>query len=288
MVNVLVTGANGQLARNIKDLEKQNLDLTLIYKNSKDLDVTDMTALNDFFKKNTIDYCVNCAAYTAVDKAENETERALKINELGAKNLAIACFENKSTLIHISTDFVFDGNTNQAYKESDAPKPLGVYGLSKLKGELEVIKHLKKHYIIRTSWLYSEHNSNFMKSMIRLSNNRDELSVVDDQIGTPTYAKDLAEVIIKIINSLNPKYGVYHFSNEGLASWYDFSKAIFDEINSKIKLSPIKTKDYPTPAERPCFSVLDKSKIKENFNVEIPHWRDSLKKAIINFNNSSN
>ncbi|MEH6536879.1 MAG: dTDP-4-dehydrorhamnose reductase [Psychroserpens sp.] len=288
MVSVLVTGANGQLARNIRDLESNNLDLKLIYRSSIDLDITDMVSVNRLFKNEKIDYCINCAAYTAVDKAESDEENALKTNVEGVKNLAKACHENGSTLIHISTDFVFDGKTYHAYKESDITNPQGIYGLTKLKGEQEVIKYLTEYYIIRTSWLYSEHNANFMKTMISLSEKREELSVVDDQIGTPTYAKDLAEVILKIINNSNKDFGVYNYSNEGVASWYDFAKAIFDESNSGIKLSPIKTKEYPTPAERPPFSVLDKTKIKGSFKIEIPHWRDSLKKAIINFNNIGN
>ncbi|GGG36668.1 dTDP-4-dehydrorhamnose reductase [Bizionia arctica] len=284
MINILITGGNGQLASCIKDLEIKQSNLNVFYTDFPDLDITNIEVLETFFKKNSINYCINCAAYTAVDKAENDRENAKKVNELGAKNLAIVCQNYNSTLIHISTDFVFDGNQSSIYNEEDQPNPKSVYGETKLNGEIEIQKHLSKHFILRTSWLYSEHGNNFMKTMIRLSKEKEELSVVVDQIGTPTYAKDLALIIWQIINSNNTQYGVYHYSNEGVASWYDFAKAIFEEINSDIKLLPIKSVAYPTPAQRPPFSVLDKSKIKQALQIEIPYWRDSLRKALINYN----
>jgi dTDP-4-dehydrorhamnose reductase len=285
MLNILVTGSNGQLARCIRDIVHQENHFNFIFKNSTDLDITNSEKVTSFFEEHEIAFCVNCAAYTAVDKAESEKEIALSVNEMGAKNLAIECSRKSAKLIHISTDFVFDGSKSVAYLESDETNPKSVYGFSKLKGEFEIQNHLSKHFIIRTSWLYSEHGNNFFKTMLKLSNERESLSVVCDQIGTPTYAKDLAEVILKIIKTNNNNYGLFHFSNEGVASWYDFAHAIFDENQKEIKLTPIKTSDYPTPAKRPPFSVMDKNKVKECFEIEIPHWRDSLKKAIFNLNN---
>lgn len=283
MINILVTGGNGQLAQCIKDIDRTENALNFIYTDYQELDITNLEVIEAFFENNPIDYCINCAAYTAVDLAENEQEKAKKINEIGANNLAIVSKKNKSTLIHISTDFVFNGKQTSFYHEEDAPNPLSVYGETKRQGEVQIQNHLTKYFILRTSWLYSEHGNNFMKTMIRLSKEKDQLSVVSDQIGTPTYATDLASVILQIISTNNNQYGIYHYSNEGVASWYDFAKAIFEEIDSRIKLLPIKTIEYPTPAQRPQFSVLDKSKIKSVLQLEIPHWRDSLRKAILNY-----
>ncbi|MBU2938048.1 dTDP-4-dehydrorhamnose reductase [Lacinutrix sp. C3R15] len=280
MINILVTGGNGQLATCIKDLESTYSDLNFIYANSAQLNIADFDAVQDFFSTTNIQYCINCAAYTAVDKAESDQEKAEEVNVLGSKNLAIACAENNVTLIQVSTDFVFNGEKSVAYTETDTTNPTGVYGETKLKGELEVAKNLEQHFIVRTSWLYSENGNNFMKTMIKLSEGRELLTIVADQIGTPTYATDLAETIIKIITTNNTQYGIYHYSNEGVASWYDFAKAIFEESNIKIKVLPIPSKAYPTPAKRPHFSVLDKTKIKTNLQMEIPYWRDSLKKAL--------
>ncbi|WP_452230579.1 dTDP-4-dehydrorhamnose reductase [Lacinutrix sp. MEBiC02404] len=282
MINILVTGGNGQLANCIKDVESKHSNLNFIYTNSSELNITDFEAVQQFFNTQNIDYCINCAAYTAVDKAESEQQKAEEVNVVGAKNLAIACAEKNATLIQVSTDFVFNGEKSVAYTETDTTNPTGVYGATKLDGELEVAKNLEQHFVIRTSWLYSENGNNFMKTMIRLSENREVLNVVADQIGTPTYATDLAETIIEIITSQNQQYGVYHYSNEGVASWYDFAKAIFEESNIQIKVLPIPSEAYPTPAKRPHFSVLDKTKIKTNLQIEIPHWRDSLRKAIAN------
>ncbi|EGV43041.1 dTDP-4-dehydrorhamnose reductase [Bizionia argentinensis JUB59] len=284
MIKILVTGGNGQLASCIKDLEKLYNKLKFIYTDYQELDITDLESVDTFFKNNSFDYCINCAAYTAVDKAESEIKIAFDVNEIGAKNLAIVCKDFHATLMHVSTDFVFDGRKSSFYKEEDFVNPISVYGQSKLKGELQISKSLSNHFIFRTSWLYSEHGNNFMKTMMRLSKEKDELSVVVDQIGTPTYAKDLAQLILQLISTKNTQYGLYHYSNEGVASWYDFAKAIFEEIDAEIKLSPIKTTEYPTPAKRPAFSVLDKSKIKRTFQLEIPHWRDSLRKALLNYN----
>ncbi|MGJ5643007.1 dTDP-4-dehydrorhamnose reductase [Formosa sp. S-31] len=280
MINVLVTGGNGQLAACIKDVTKEINLVKCIYTDSEDLDITAEDKVNQYFKDNKIDWVINCAAYTAVDKAESEMELAVKVNKNGAKHLAIACKNHKAKLIHISTDFVFDGKSSSLYKETDEVNPLGVYGLTKLQGEQEIQNYCEEFFIFRTSWLYSEHANNFMKTMLKLAESRTELKVVADQIGTPTYATDLAEVMLKIILEDNSKYGLYHYSNEGVASWYDFAYAIFELGKTSIHLYPIKSVEYPTPAERPKFSVMDKSKIKETFKLEIPYWRDSLKHAI--------
>ena len=281
MMNVLVTGGNGQLASCIKDLAKQYEDLNFIYTDYQELDICDLKQVDSFFKSNSkIHYCINCAAYTAVDKAETDVDKAFEINAQGAKNLAIVCNEFDAILIQVSTDFVFDGEKNEPYSETDVAKPISVYGASKLKGEVEIKETLKKYFIIRTSLLYSEHGNNFMKTMLKLAATREEISVVSDQIGTPTYAGDLAAVILKIINSKNINFGLYHYSNEGVASWYDFAKAIFEESNIEIKLNPIKTDAYPTPAKRPFFSVMDKAKITSAMEIEIPHWRETISNSV--------
>ena len=281
MMNVLVTGSNGQLASCIKDLEKQYKNLKLIYTDYQELDICDLNQLNTFFKSNSkIHYCINCAAYTAVDKAETDVDKAYEINAQGAKNLAIVCREFDVVLIHISTDFVFDGQKTAPYNEADIPNPISVYGASKLKGEVEIQKTVKEYFIIRTSWLYSEYGTNFMKTMLRLAETRDEINVVSDQIGTPTYGGDLAKVILTIINSKSTGFGLYHYSNEGVTSWYDFAKTIFEASNLKIKTNPIKSAAYPTPAKRPAYSVLDKTKIKNTLRTQAPFWSESLQKAV--------
>ncbi len=283
MTTILVTGGNGQLANCIKDVEKQYDDLDVIYTDYLELDICDLNQVQTFFKTNKqIDYCINCAAYTAVDKAETEVDKAFDINATGAKNLAIACNEYSVVLIHISTDFVFDGEKTEPYIETDVAKPISVYGASKLQGEIEILQILKEHFIIRASWLYSEYGQNFLKIMLRLAETRDEIKVVNDQIGTPTYAGDLASIIIHIIKSESTDFGIYHYSNEGEISWFDFAKAIFEETGKNIKLTPIKTEDYPTVARRPKYSVLAKRKAKGSFNIKIPIWSDGLRKSLKN------
>lgn len=282
MINVLVTGGNGQLGECIKNLEPQFSGFNFTFTDYIELDITNSEEVQSFFNNQPLDYCINCAAYTAVDKAEIDVQKAFEINTIGAKHLAQICDKNNTVLIHVSTDFVFDGKKSEAYKETDKANPISVYGNSKLKGEQEIIESLKEHFIIRTSWLFSEYGTNFMKTMIRLSKERDELNVVSDQIGTPTYAKDLAKVILEVINTKSNQYGTYHYSNEGIANWYDFAKAIFKLSKIEIKVHPIQTKDYPTPAERPKYSVLDKTKIKQTLNIKIPHWKDSLKTSLSN------
>lgn len=287
MINVLVTGSNGQLATCLKSLAEGYNELNFIYTDYLDLDITKPKALRNFFKGySSIDYCINCAAYTAVDNAEKEEKLADQINSEGAGNLSQVCNENNTTLIHVSTDFVFDGKNNQPYVEEDLTNPLSVYGKTKLDGELIIRNNSSKYFIIRTSWLYSEHKKNFMKTMLELAKNKKELGIISDQIGTPTYALDLANTILNIVNYQNKEYGVYHFSNEGVASWYDFAKAIFEINNIEVKVKPIRTEAYPTPAKRPHYSVLDKTKIKNNFDVEIPYWRDSLIVALKKYNES--
>ena len=288
MKNILVTGGKGQLATCLKDITKDLPKFNFIYVDVEELDITKPDAVNDFFRKNNIDYCINCAAYTAVDDAETNQEIAAAVNVQGAKNLAIACNKNKANLIQISTDFVFNGNQALMYTEEALTAPLSVYGVTKLNGEKAVTEVLKEHFIIRTAWLYSEHGNNFLKTMLRLGAERDKLSVVSDQIGTPTYAGDLAKLVIKIISENRIEFGTYHYSNEGVASWYDFAKAIFDESSVSIQLLPISTIAYPTPAKRPVFSVMDKTKVKSILGVEIPYWRDSLKDCIVNLQKITN
>lgn len=280
MMNVLVTGGNGQLASCIKDVAVKYSGIKFIYTDYQDLDICDLNQVQLFFGDTKIDYCINCAAYTAVDKAETEVDKAFDINANGAKNLALACNESGVILIHISTDFVFDGTKTEPYVETDVANPISVYGASKLQGELEIQSVLEEYFILRTSWLYSEHGNNFMKTMLRLAETRYEIGVVSDQIGTPTYAGDLAEVIVKIINEGIKKFGVYHYSNEGAISWYDFARAIFEESNIDIKVNAIKAEEYPTLAKRPVFSVLNTSKIEKKIITYCYSWKDSLVKAI--------
>jgi dTDP-4-dehydrorhamnose reductase len=281
MSRILVTGANGQLGQCIKELSsKIDSNNTYVFKSSGELNITQYAQVITEFIQGKFDFCINCAAYTNVDKAETDVENATDVNTLGVKNLAIACSETNTTLLHISTDFVFDGSKNTPYMETDTTSALGVYGATKQQGEKEIIQNLSQYYVIRTSWLYSEYGHNFMKTMIRLGNERAQLSVVNDQMGTPTYAKDLAEVLINIINQKPIPYGIYHLSNEGTATWFDFAQAIFEMNNSSINLSPITTEAYPLPAKRPKYSVMDKTKLKEALSIEIPHWKVSLAKAL--------
>ncbi len=280
---VLVTGANGQLGQAIQSISGNYPEIDFVFCDSSSLDITNFDTINQVFEKVKPNYCINAAAYTAVDKAESEQQKAISINVTGAKNLAETCKENNTILLHVSTDFVFDGNKSIPYSEEDIPNPTGVYGRTKLDGEKAIQETFDKYYIIRTSWVYSQFANNFMKTMLRLGSERDSLSVVNDQIGTPTNAVDLAEVLVKIClaSNLQPPtsnlYGIYNFSNEGQCSWYDFAKKIFEVNKIKIDLIPIPTSSYPTPAKRPAYSVLDKSKIKNTFEINILDWERSLK-----------
>lgn len=273
---VLVTGANGQLGQAIQSIAKNYLNLNFVFCNSTDLDISNKENCQAVFRKIKPDYCINAAAYTAVDKAESEQYKAELINVIGAKNIAETCNELDAKLIHISTDFVFDGSNNIPYTENQIPNPRGVYGQTKLDGEREIQNVFQNYYIIRTSWVYSQFGNNFMKTMLRLASERTSLSVVNDQIGTPTNAVDLAEALVQIVLN-NNQYGIYNFSNEGQCSWYDFAKKIFEINNVNIDLKAIPTSEFPTPAERPKYSVLDKSKIKSTFGITIKTWEESLK-----------
>ncbi len=281
-MKILVTGASGQLGSTFKSLvsDGHTKDLDFVFKSSSDLDITNFDEVRAELVSSDYAYCINCAAFTNVDKAEAENDLAYRVNVTGARNLAMNCNESKTVLIHISTDFVFDGFLNTPYLEEDIARPIGFYGDTKYKGERAIINNIEEHFIIRTSWLYSEFGHNFMKTMLKLGSERDELSVVYDQVGTPTYALDLANVVLHIIKAHSIEYGVYNYSNEGVASWYDFAKAIFDDYKINIDLKPILSTEYPMPAERPKFSVLDKSKIKNTFGLKIPYWKDSLKVAL--------
>ena len=273
---VLVFGGDSQLAHCIKKLESEFLNLDVNYLSSSEGDVTCLKSLNTAFSFYQPNVVINCAAYTAVDLAEEEVEKATEINATAAGNLAKYCNKSAALLIHISTDFVFGGKKSSLLIEVDDVQPINTYGKTKLEGEKEIEKYTEKFYILRTSWLYSEFGSNFVKTMLRLGNEKAEISVVHDQIGTPTYGVDLARVILKIAGMSNWDYGVYHYSNEGVASWYDFAHSIFEQANIELRLKPLSSKDYITKAARPSFSVMDKSKIKKHLNIEIPHWRDSL------------
>ena len=281
MKQVLVTGANGQLGNSIKRISTNFKDLKFVFTDVADLDITSSEEVNTFFESNALDYCINCAAYTAVDKAEEEVDKAFLINATAVKNLAEACQTTGAVLIHISTDFVFDGTKRTPYTEEDTPNPLSVYGKSKLKGEEYVQEICDRHFIVRTSWLYSEYGNNFVKTMLRLAETRKQISVVNDQIGSPTYAGDLAEFILKVISSESTAYGLYHYSNSGAISWYDFAVEIFRQFGKEIDVQPIKTKDYPTAAKRPKFSVLKTEKGNTDAAIQTKSWDVRLKELNI-------
>ena len=285
-MNVLVTGSNGQVGSELKELIQhskfniQNYDF--YFTTSQDLDITDFDSVRKYISDNQIKIIINCAAYTAVDKAESEQELANKINHLSVKNLAQIAKDYDIKLVHISTDYVFDGTNFKPYTEDDTVNPQSVYGKTKLDGEKAILEYnLENSIIIRTSWVYSYYGNNFVKTMLRLGKEKESLGVIFDQIGTPTYAKDLAKTILKIIPKIqNSKLSIYHYSNEGAISWYDFAKEIMKMAKLMCKINPIETKDYPTPAKRPHYSVLNKSKIKSAFSIEIPYWKDSLDECL--------
>ena len=288
-MNILVTGSNGQLGSEIKDLAVNYSEFNFIFKDLPELDICNKIKLDHFVRENKINTVINCAAYTAVDSAENDYEMAKKVNREGVNNLVNAIKNVNGKLIHISTDYVFDGNHFLPYKESDKVNPMGVYGITKRNGELAVIKSGIDAIVIRTSWLYSAYGNNFVKTMLKLGAEKNELKVIYDQVGTPTNASDLAKTCLDILVftkkiKLNLNGSLYHYSNEGVASWYDFSVAIMDLSRLNCDVKPIETKDYPSLAKRPYFSVLNKFKIKNDFKVEIPHWRDSLKRCILKIN----
>ena len=282
-MNILVTGANGQLGTEISERISQYPQWNFLFSDVAELDITNLKAVETYVQQNQIGAIVNCAAYTAVDAAESNKELAHAINATGAKNLASVAAAQKLKYIHTSTDFVFDGKYHLPYKETDLPNPLSVYGSTKYSGEQEVLSVHPAAIIVRTAWLYSAHGGNFVKTMQRLGKEREQLSIIFDQVGTPTWAGDLAAAILEILAQLEQggtQKGLYHYSNEGLASWYDFAVEIMELSKIKCELLPIETKSYPTPAARPAYSVLNKEKIKTAFHLKIPHWKASLKKCI--------
>ena len=280
MKNILITGANGQLGNEMRVLSEENKEYTYFFTDVAELDICNEQAVMDFVKANDIHVIVNCAAYTAVDKAEENIEFCTKLNADAVGYLAKAAEANQAEFIQISTDYVFDGTAHTPYRETEPTCPNSVYGSTKLAGEQNALTLCSRSMVIRTAWLYSTFGNNFVKTMIRLGKERDTLGVIFDQIGTPTYARDLARAIYAAIRQgVTP--GVYHFSNEGVCSWYDFTKAIHRLAGIKdCKVNPLHTEEYPTPAKRPHYSVLDKTKIKNTYHIEIPHWMDSLQSCI--------
>ena len=284
-MNILITGSNGQLGSEIKDLVTNYKNFNFFFMDLPELNICKSEELNTFIVDQNINTVINCAAYTAVDKAEKDEHTAQKVNSEGVLNLVNALKKVNGKLIHISTDYVFDGNHSQPYKESDPVSPVGVYGETKRAGELAVLNSSIDALVIRTSWMYSVYGNNFLKTMLKLGHDKDELGVIFDQVGTPTNASDLAKTCLDILAyskeaNINSKGNLYHYSNEGVSSWYDFASAIMELGSLDCKVRPIETKDYPTPAKRPHFSVLNKTKIKKDFNIEIPYWRDSLDKCV--------
>ena len=275
MPNILVTGSNGQVGSEIRELA---LEGTFYFTDRDTLDIGDKDAVEKFCHENDIDTIINCAAYTAVDRAEEDVENADRINHLAVKQLAEIAKDEEIRLVHISTDYVFDGTNFKPYVESDMTKPNGVYGSTKLAGE-EALKAVNpaNAIIIRTSWVYSSFGANFVKTMLRLGKDREALGVIFDQVGTPTYARDLAKTILDILPKIKSSdVEIYNYSNEGVLSWYDFAKEIMKMAKIECTINPIETKEYPTPAKRPHYSLLNKAKIKETFNIEIPYWKESL------------
>ncbi len=276
MGNIVVFGASGQLGHCLKKVAEEKGVADIHFLPEDEANILNVEAIKTVFEKYKPTYAINCAAYTAVDKAEDDVDLARSINKTGAENLAVACKAAGSVLVHVSTDFVFQGNSVNPLVEDDIAEPISIYGVTKLEGEQDITRILDEHFILRTSWLYSEFGNNFVKTMLKLGAERDLLKIIADQVGTPTYGIDLAASILDIIASGKTTYGIYHYSNEGVASWYDFTKAIFDLSKTGTKVLPIRTSEYPTKATRPAYSVMDKTKIKRTFGIEIPYWRDSL------------
>jgi len=277
MNNIIVIGASGQLGNCLQWVAKEKNIENIYFLPSASANIMDPAGLQNTFTRYQPGYCINCAAYTAVDKAEDEIAVARQVNRDGVINLSQVCATYNTTLIHVSTDFVFSGQNFLPLAETDETAPVNIYGLTKLEGEQAIPAYLQNYFILRTSWLYSEFGNNFVKTMLRFGKERDELRVIWDQIGTPTYAIDLAACILHIIQSQNQQYGIYHYSNEGVTSWYDFAQAIFELSQITVKVTPVRTAEYVTKATRPAYSVMDKAKIKNNMQIAIPYWRDSLK-----------
>ena len=285
MSKILVTGSNGQVGQELQFLSTQFPHMNFTFVDLAGLDITDADAVSALFAVGQFDYCINCAAYTAVDKAETDQALATAVNVSGVEYLAAACKATNCQLIHLSTDYVYHNTCNRPLVETDEVNPQSVYASTKLAGDLAALRILPQSLVIRTSWVYSSFGHNFVKTMQRLGRERDALGVVFDQIGTPTYARDLAQGILEIIDHTKKKEtpvagGIYHYSNEGVCSWYDFALAIFELQNIDCQVKPIESREYPTPASRPPFSVLNKQKIKNTFDLAIPHWREGLKNCL--------
>lgn len=280
MKNILITGANGQLGNEIRVASGQFPQFRFFFTDVTELDICNREAVHAYMAENHMDGIVNCAAYTAVDKAEDDAETCYRINRDAVKNLAEAAREYKLDIIHVSTDYVFDGKNYLPYTEVMPVNPSSVYGKSKLEGERILMEICPEAVIVRTSWLYSSFGNNFVKTMLRLGQERDMLNVIFDQVGTPTYAADLAVALLSILAAGKPAAGIYHYSNEGVCSWYDFTRSIHRLAGISCDLVPIESKEYPVRTPRPHFSVLNKAKIKQTYGTEIPHWEDSLEKCI--------
>ncbi|MEZ8003541.1 MAG: dTDP-4-dehydrorhamnose reductase, partial [Patiriisocius sp.] len=280
MINLLVTGSNGQLGQCLKQLLLSATDISCYFAAREDLDITNSDEIQRFFSEHNFDYCINTAAYTNVEKAESEQKEAFLINAEGAYSLAKACKKHNVVLLHISTDYVFDGMAKTPYQEQDPTNPLNVYGASKLKGEQHIGDTWNKHFIIRTSWLYSQYGHNFLNSMLEFAEQKKALAITTQQTGTPTNANDLAQVLVTIIKTRNTRYGVYHFSNQGEATWYDFATAIFKATGEIDTVNLAKTEHYATFAKRPAYSVLNCNKLKDTLGITYRNWEDSLKQII--------
>ncbi|MHA4741427.1 dTDP-4-dehydrorhamnose reductase [Dyadobacter sp. MSC1_007] len=275
-MKIVVLGASGQLGSCLKTVSAERNITDIAFPAEEQANILDKELLDQLFTIEKPAFVINCAAYTAVDKAEDDQDTCRKVNRDGAAYIAEVCKKHQAVLIHVSTDFVFKGDIPTLLLETDLAEPENTYGLTKLEGEIAIAEILPEHFTLRTSWLYSEYGNNFVKTMLRLGKERDQLGVIVDQVGSPTYAIDLAGAILDIISSGSTEYGIYHYSNEGVTSWYDFAKAVFDISKTQVILNPVKTSEYVTKAVRPAYSVMDKTKIKSTFSIQIPYWRDSL------------
>lgn len=275
-MKILITGANGQLGKCLQKHSEKLPDIEFLFETSQTLNITSEEALNSFFKANQPDFCVNCAAYTNVEAAESEEELAFQVNSEAVKFLSKQCKTHNTKLIHISTDYVFDGLKFSPYLEKDSVSPINIYGASKLQGEVMISEHLDQFFILRTSWLYSEFGHNFFNTILKKAKDRADLNITTEQVGTPTNANDLAKFILNLIQLDSNAFGLYHYSNQGEATWYDFARLILEEKHLEEEVNLNATFSYPTKAQRPKFSVLDKTKVENTFKMKIPHWRESL------------
>jgi dTDP-4-dehydrorhamnose reductase len=287
-IKIIVSGSNGQLGSELKELASRFPNADFIFLGRNELSITDKDALQAIFQRHQPHYFINCAAYTAVDKAEEEKEAAFEINGRAVGNMAELCRQNNCRFIHISTDYVFNGNSQEPLTESDKVDPVNAYGESKLAGEQLALKHNPDVIIIRTSWVYSYYGKNFVKTMMRLMKEKESIGVVSDQIGSPTHAADLAEAVLEIIRSGKWIPGIYNYSNKGIISWFDFAREIKTLINTSCIVNPLTTPQFPTPAKRPAYSVLDKAKIQATYNLKLKDWRDSLKVCVEKIMNGAN